>query len=86
MKDQSQGSLLGMDRAELAALVESVGEPAYRTRQLMDAVYRQRVESVEEISTLPQQLRAALAEKGVVDRAAADRAAIRVAGRQPCAI
>ena len=65
MTDRSQSSLLGMDRAELAALVESVGEPAYRTRQLMDAVYRQRAESVDEISTLPQELREKLAEKGV---------------------
>jgi len=32
---------------------------------LMDAVYRQRVESVEGISTLPQELRETLAEKGV---------------------
>ncbi len=65
MKDRSQSWLLGMDRAELAALVESVGEPAYRTRQLMDAVYRQRAESVDEISTLPEELRETLAEKGV---------------------
>ena len=42
-----------------------MGEPAYRTQQLLDAVYRQRVESVEGISTLPQELREKLAEKGV---------------------
>ncbi len=61
----SQNSLLGMERAELAALVESVGEPAYRAKQLLAAVYRQRVESVEEISTLSQKLRGRLVEKGV---------------------
>jgi len=42
-----------------------VGEPAYRAKQLLAAVYRQRVESVEEISTLSQKLRERLVEKGV---------------------
>ena len=66
MTGGSQNSLLGMDRADLAALVESVGEPAYRAKQLLAAVYRQRVESVEEISTLSQKLRERLVEKGVL--------------------
>jgi 23S rRNA (adenine2503-C2)-methyltransferase len=58
-------SLLGMDRDELTAIMSEVGEPGYRAKQLLEAVYRQRVESIEEISTLPQGLRAKLAEKGV---------------------
>src|ERR1700680_2846099 len=58
-------SLLGLDRTELASLVDSLGEPAYRAKQLGEAVYRQRVESVEEISTLSRELREKLAEKGV---------------------
>jgi 23S rRNA (adenine2503-C2)-methyltransferase len=62
----SQISLLGLDRAELAALIESEGEPSYRVQQVSEAVYRQRVESLEQISTLPQQLRQRLAAKGVV--------------------
>jgi 23S rRNA (adenine2503-C2)-methyltransferase len=65
MTGGSQNSLLGLDRAELAALVESVGEPAYRAKQLLAAVYRQRVESVGEISTLSQKLRERLVKKGV---------------------
>jgi 23S rRNA (adenine2503-C2)-methyltransferase len=65
MTDLSQVALLGMDRAELAALVDSLGEPVYRAKQLLEAVYRQRVESVEQISTLSQQLRVMLKEKGV---------------------
>ena len=55
-----------MDRAELSALVESVDEPGYRAPQLLEAVYRQRVESVEQITTLPQQLRQKLAQDGIV--------------------
>jgi 23S rRNA (adenine2503-C2)-methyltransferase len=61
----SDTTLLGLDQAEFAALVENAGEPAYRARQLMDAVYRERVESVEQISTLPQQLRTSLQNSGV---------------------
>jgi len=64
MADNSpQNALLGLDRAELAALVESEGEGAYRAHQLLEAVYRERVESIEQISTLPQQLRLKLVEK-----------------------
>ena len=58
--------LLGLSRSELAGLMQSSGEPAYRAQQVAEAIYRQRVESVEEISTLPQQLRARLAQDGVV--------------------
>jgi len=65
MTNSQQISLLGLDRHELNALVESVGEPAYRAKQLLEAVYRQRVESVDEISTLSQPLRDQLVEKGI---------------------
>jgi 23S rRNA (adenine2503-C2)-methyltransferase len=58
-------SLLGMDRGEITALVSEAGEPAYRAKQIMDAVYRQRVETLAEISTLPQEFRERLAEGGV---------------------
>jgi len=65
MDNPSQIALLGLDRAETAALVESVGEPAYRARQLLEAVYRQRVDAIEQISTLPVALRSKLASDGV---------------------
>jgi len=54
-----------MDREEIAALVSEAGEPAYRAKQIMDAIYRQRVESLAEISTLPQGFRERLVESGV---------------------
>ena len=57
-------SLLGMDRGEVAALVTEAGEPSYRAKQIMDAVYRQRVETLEEISTLPQEFRERLRPGG----------------------
>ncbi len=65
MQNLSQLPLLGQDRSELALLVESMGEPAYRAKQLLEAVYRQRVEAVDEISTLSRPFRARLVEKGV---------------------
>ena len=65
MTDFTKIALLGMDRAELAALVDRLEEPSYRTKQLLEAVYRQRVGSMEEISTLPQPLRAELSENGI---------------------
>src|ERR1039458_4152129 len=58
-------SLLGMNREEITALVSEAGEPSYRAKQIMDAVYRQRVESLAEISTLPQEFRERLAGSGV---------------------
>jgi 23S rRNA (adenine2503-C2)-methyltransferase len=65
MGEAQTSSLLGMDRAQIAALVTEAGEPSYRAKQIMDAVYRQRVETLEEISTLPQEFRERLAQSGV---------------------
>ena len=65
MASLPQLTLLGLDRADFAALVESEGEPAYRAEQLLEAVYRQRLESLEQVSTLPQQLRQRLMANGV---------------------
>src|SRR5271165_7436018 len=65
MDKVSTSSLLGMDREEIAALVSEAGEPGYRAKQIMDAVYRQRVETLAEISTLPQEFRERLVESGV---------------------
>lgn len=64
-KDPSQVSLLGLDRAEMTSFVQNLGEAAYRAKQLLEGVYRQRVESVDEISTLSQPLRLKLGQKGV---------------------
>ena len=60
-----QVALMGLDVSEISVLVTSMGEPGYRAQQILDAVYRQRVVSIGEITTLPQQLRASLNEKRV---------------------
>ena len=61
----SNTSLLGLEHNEIAAFVEQAGQPAYRAQQILDAVYRQKVESAEQISTLPQQFRQDLEGQGV---------------------
>src|SRR5271154_4666454 len=67
---EAMKSLLGMDREELSALASEAGEPSYRAKQIMQAVYRQRVESLEEISTLPLEFRERLEQNGVTVGAA----------------
>jgi len=57
--------LLGYDRSELSALVEREGEALFRAQQLLEGIYRQRVDTLEKIFTLPQQFRSSLAAKGI---------------------
>jgi len=56
--------LLGLDRGELVSLVEGRDEPAYRAQQLLDAIYRKRLESIDRISTFPQSVRSKLVGDG----------------------
>ena len=57
--------LLGRDLADLQVVVEELGEPSYRAKQLFESIYRQRVSSIEEISTLPIRLRQQIADRGL---------------------
>ncbi|HEY6338283.1 MAG TPA: 23S rRNA (adenine(2503)-C(2))-methyltransferase RlmN [Candidatus Sulfotelmatobacter sp.] len=59
-------TLLGLNRREVTALVEQAGQPAYRAQQIMDGVYRERVRSFEQMSTLPRPFREDLAQGGFV--------------------
>ena len=56
--------LFGLDGQAMAALMEELGEPAWRGSQLAEALYRQRVAELNEITTLSKPLRAKLAEAG----------------------
>ena len=56
--------LFGLDSDALAALMVSLGEPAWRAKQLAEAVYVQRVTDLSEITTLPKALRGKLANEG----------------------
>jgi 23S rRNA (adenine2503-C2)-methyltransferase len=65
MSDEKQNVLLGLTLQELTEVMEEGGQPSYRGRQVFEAVYSQRVESVEQISTLPQDFRLELTLKGL---------------------
>jgi len=57
-------SLFGLDAEALAALMAEAGEPAFRARQLAEALYRQRIADLDAITTLPKALRQRLANEG----------------------
>lgn len=57
-------TLLGADLHTLAAVMEELGQPTYRARQLFEAIYAQRVTSLNDISTLSLSLRRELAARG----------------------
>ena len=56
--DSSTGdSLFGLNADQLAALMERFGQKRYRAVQLHDALYRRRVETLDQISVFPASLR-----------------------------
>jgi 23S rRNA (adenine2503-C2)-methyltransferase len=57
-------ALFGMELAELVALMQTLGEKPYRARQVFEALYKQRVASVEDMTTLSQALRTRLMGEG----------------------
>jgi 23S rRNA (adenine2503-C2)-methyltransferase len=59
-------ALFGMDLADLTELMAGLGQKPYRARQVFEALYKQRVASVEEMTTLAGSLRAELVEGGWV--------------------
>jgi 23S rRNA (adenine2503-C2)-methyltransferase len=54
--------LTGLSQPELISFVETLGEPAYRGRQLFAALQHRRLRSFDEMSDLPKELRARLTE------------------------
>ena len=60
----SMRPLFGLDAEALAALMVGAGEPSWRGRQLAEALYRQRLADLNEITTLPKTLRQRLAAEG----------------------
>jgi 23S rRNA (adenine2503-C2)-methyltransferase len=54
----------GMDQAALSARMLEAGEPAWRGRQLAEAIYRQRIQKLDAVTTLPKPLRDRLNAEG----------------------
>ncbi|MGH9556594.1 MAG: 23S rRNA (adenine(2503)-C(2))-methyltransferase RlmN [Terriglobales bacterium] len=57
--------LLGLNLQELTDLAREHGEPDYRGQQLFQALYRQRLDSLETATTLPGAFRSLLAQRAV---------------------
>jgi 23S rRNA (adenine2503-C2)-methyltransferase len=53
-------TLLGLNTDELCALVQEYGEPAYRGKQLAEWIYQHGVRTFDEMTNLPDKLRARL--------------------------
>jgi len=56
--------LFGLSLAELTALMDRLGQRPYRAAQLHQALYRQRITSLDQATTLSQALRDTLAAEG----------------------
>lgn len=56
--------LFGLDSAALTQVFAEMGEKPYRARQLVEALYRQRVTDLDQVSTLPKSLRDKLSAAG----------------------
>src|SRR5271157_6085494 len=56
--------LFGLDTEALAARMAAAGEPVWRGKQLAEALYRQWLTELNEITTLPKPLRQRLAAEG----------------------
>ena len=59
-------ALFGMDKAELTSVMAGLGQKAYRAQQAFDALYKQRVAGLDEVTTLPVELRERMAAEGFV--------------------
>lgn len=59
---ENRKTLFGLDAESLSALLVELNEPAWRGRQLAEAMYRQYVTEIDAISTLPLPLRRRLTE------------------------
>jgi 23S rRNA (adenine2503-C2)-methyltransferase len=60
----TRNPLFGLDVEALGALMVQMGEPAWRRTQISEAMYRQRVADLNEITTLPKALRQKLVDAG----------------------
>jgi 23S rRNA (adenine2503-C2)-methyltransferase len=57
-------SLLGLNLQELTELALGTGQPAYRGQQLFDALYRKKIDQLDQVTTLPLEYRTRLVEEG----------------------
>jgi len=59
------GALFGMEMAELTERMAALEQKPYRARQMFEALYKQRVETLDAVTTLPVELRQRMAAAGL---------------------
>ena len=59
--------LAGLSKAELVSFLETVGEPAYRGRQIFAALHQRRLRDLNSMTELPKRLRAALSDQATAN-------------------
>jgi 23S rRNA (adenine2503-C2)-methyltransferase len=64
MAEKLKLELLGLNFQELTELMGDFGQPAYRSRQLLQGLYRERRSTLEQLTTLPLSLREQLSNQG----------------------
>ena len=69
-RTDSRKNLIGLDRAELGAELKSIGQPAFRARQLWHWIYFRGLTDFAAMTTLSKDFRAELAKHYVVERPA----------------
>jgi 23S rRNA (adenine2503-C2)-methyltransferase len=62
----AKANLTGLTAEELNGFVSSLGQPAYRARQIFAGIHGRRLPSFDEMTDLPKELRAALSEQSLV--------------------
>ncbi len=67
-RKDSRKNLIGLDRAELAEELKSIGQPAFRARQLWHWIYYRGLTDFAAMTTLSKDFRAELARHYVVER------------------
>ena len=65
MADRFPSFLLGLNLAELATLADALDQPSFRAQQIFESLYRQRVQSIDQMSTLPSCLRQELVTRRI---------------------
>ncbi len=66
--NSAKPSLVGLTRAELAAVVAEFGEPAFRVKQLWHWIYNHGATDFDAMTTIAKGLRARIAERYSLDR------------------
>ena len=75
-------ALFGKTLPQLTELLTALGQKPYRARQLWDALYRQRVDTLEAITTFPAELREQLAADHAVELPQMVQTAVSIDGTE----